>query len=42
MWSDEDVIFDKITEQWKNFCTTELQLSIPDSLDLIPQATEKA
>ena len=42
MWADEDVIFDKVTDSWKNFCTTELQFSIPDSLDLIPQGTEKA
>src|SRR5215213_6446062 len=42
MWADEDVIFDKLTDQWKNFCTTELQFSIPDSLDLIPPVTEKA
>ncbi len=42
MWADEDVIFDKVTDSWKNFCVTELQFSIPDSLDLIPQATEKA
>jgi len=42
LWADEDVIFDKVTDQWKNFCTTELQFSIPDSLDLIPPVTEKA
>ena len=42
MWADEDVIFEKVTEQWKDFCTTELRFVIPDSLDLIPQATEKA
>jgi len=42
MWADEDVIFDKVTDQWKNFCTTKLQFSIPDSLDLIPPVTEKA
>jgi len=42
MWADEDVIFDNVSDQWKNFCTTELQFSIPDSLDLIPQDTERA
>lgn len=42
MWADEDVIFDKVTDQWKDFCTTQLRFVIPDSLDLIPQATEKA
>ena len=42
MWADEDVIFDRVTDQWKSFCTTELQFSIPDSLDLIPPVTEQA
>lgn len=42
MWADEDVIFDKVTDEWKDFCTKELRFVIPDSLDLIPQAAEKA
>jgi hypothetical protein len=42
MWADEDVIFDKVTEQWKDFCTTELEFVVPDSLDLIAQPAEKA
>jgi len=42
MWADEDVIFDKVTEQWKDFCNTELWFVVPDSLDLIAQPAEKA
>lgn len=42
MWTGEDVIFDNVTEQWKEFCTTELRFVVPDSLDLIPQRAEAA
>ncbi len=42
MWADEDVIFDKVTDQWKDFCNTQLRFIIPDSLDLIAQPAEKA
>ena len=42
MWADEDVIFDKITDQWKDFCNTQLRFVVPDSLDLIAQPAEKA
>jgi hypothetical protein len=42
MWADEDVIFEKVTDQWKDFCTTELRFVIPDSLDLVAQPAEKA
>jgi hypothetical protein len=42
MWAGEDVIFDKVTDQWKHFCNTELRFVVPDSLDLIAQPAEKA
>jgi hypothetical protein len=42
IWADEDVIFDNVTEQWKDFCNTELKFVIPDSLDLIAQPAELA
>ena len=42
IWADEDVIFDNITEQWKDFCSTELKFTVPDSLDLIAQPAEMA
>ena len=42
MWAGEDVIFDNVTDQWKEFCVTQLQFAVPDSLDLIPQRAEAA
>jgi uncharacterized protein len=42
MWAGEDVIFDKVSDQWKEFCATELRFAVPDSLDLIPQRAEAA
>jgi hypothetical protein len=42
MWAGEDVIFNDVTDQWKQFCTTELRFAVPDSLDLIPQRAEAA
>ncbi len=42
MWAGEDVIFDDVNEDWKNFCSTELRFVVPDSLDLIPRAAEAA
>ena len=42
MWADEDVIFDKVPDQWKDFCNTQLRFVVPDSLDLIAQPAEKA
>jgi hypothetical protein len=37
IWPDEDVIFDQVTEQWKDFCATSIGFVAPDSLDLIVQ-----
>ena len=42
MWAGEDVIFDKVTDQWKEFCNTELRFAVPDSLDLIPKPAQAA
>ncbi len=42
IWSGEGVIFDKVTEQWKDFCDTELQFTAPDSLDLIAKPVDSA
>jgi len=42
IWADADVIFDNITEQWKDFCSSELKFAVPDSLDLIAQPAEAA
>ena len=37
IWANEDVVFDGVTEEWKNFCNSELQFAVPDDLDLIGQ-----
>jgi hypothetical protein len=37
IWANEDVVFDKVTEEWKNFCNNELKFAVPDDLDLIGQ-----
>jgi hypothetical protein len=42
IWSGEDVIFDNVTEPWKDFCNTELRFAVPDSLDLIAKPAEAA
>ena len=40
IWSGEDVIFDNVNDQWKDFCNNELRFAVPDSLDLIPKQAE--
>lgn len=42
MWAGEDVIFNNVTEQWKDFCNTELKFAVPDSLDLIAKPAQVA
>ena len=42
IWAGEDVIFNNVTDQWKAFCNTQLQFSIPDALDLISKPAEAA
>jgi len=42
IWAGEDVIFDNVTEQWKDFCNNELRFAVPDSLDLIAKPVEAA
>ena len=37
MWSNEGVIFQQVTEEWKDFCSHKLGFKVPDDLDLIPQ-----
>jgi hypothetical protein len=36
IWHTEDVIFDKVTSEWEEFCSSVLRFSVPDDLDLIP------
>ena len=42
IWTGEDVVFDKVTGEWKDFCNNELRFKIPDSLDLIAKPAEAA
>ena len=42
IWAGEDVIFDSVTDQWKDFCNNELRFAVPDSLDLIAKPVEAA
>ena len=42
IWTGEDVVFDKVTDEWKEFCNNELQFAVPDSLDLIAKPAEAA
>jgi len=40
IWTGEDVVFDKVTGEWKDFCNNELRFAVPDSLDLIAKPAE--
>lgn len=42
IWAGEDVVFDKVTDEWKNFCSNELRFAVPDSLDLIAKPAAEA
>lgn len=41
MWHGENVIFDRVTPEWKEFCTQVLGFKVPDDLDLIVQVGEQ-
>lgn len=42
IWAGEDVLFDNVTDEWKEFCNTQLRFSVPDPLDLIAKPAEAA
>ena len=42
IWTGEDVVFDKVTDDWKEFCNHELRFAVPDNLDLIAKPAEAA
>ena len=42
IWSGEDVIFSDVNDQWKQFCSKDLQFAVPDSLDLIAKPAQAA
>jgi ankyrin repeat protein len=35
IWHNEDVVFDQVTPEWKEFCVNSLKFKVPDDLDLI-------
>lgn len=39
IWPGENVIFNKDTPEWREFCTNELQFKVPDDFDLVSAAS---
>jgi uncharacterized protein len=39
IWPGENVIFNRTTPEWIDFCTQELQFKVPDDFDLIASTT---
>lgn len=42
IWAGEDVVFNNVTDDWKEFCNNELRFVVPDALDLIAKPAEAA
>lgn len=42
IWAGEDVVFNNVNDQWKEFCASELKFAVPDALDLIAKPAEVA
>jgi ankyrin repeat protein len=41
MWYNENVIFNQVTPEWKEFCANVLEFKAPDDLDLITPAESR-
>jgi len=41
MWHDENVLFNRVTPEWRLFCSNTLEFKVPDDIDLIV-SVEKA
>ena len=39
IWPGENVIFNRVTPEWIDFCTQELQFRVPDDFDLVASTT---
>jgi ankyrin repeat protein len=39
IWSNENVIFNNVTPEWQDFCSSVLNFRVPDDLDLIVAAS---
>jgi uncharacterized protein len=35
MWRDQKIVFDRVDEDWKEFCANILRFKVPDDLDLL-------
>jgi hypothetical protein len=42
MWHNENVIFNSVDADWKEFCASILKFKVPDDLDLIVTADTQA
>lgn len=42
IWRNEKVIFDQLTPEWKEFCSSTLGFKVPDDLDLIASSATKS
>ncbi len=42
IWPEENVLFNQVSDEWKNFCTNELKFRVPDDLELIVPAGSNA
>lgn len=42
MWHDENIIFNSIGADWKEFCVSTLKFKVPDNLDLIAATEARA
>ena len=40
MWHGEGMVFDVVTEEWRDYCRKTLAFSVPDDFDLLPVAAE--
>jgi hypothetical protein len=40
IWPDENIIFNQVTPEWRDFCENVLQFKVPDDLDLIVQTQQ--
>lgn len=40
MWHDENVIFNKVSDAWREFCSSRLGFQVPTDLDLIAQSSQ--
>lgn len=35
MWHNENVVFDQVTSEWKEFCANELDFGVPNEIELV-------